>query len=421
MTRSAGWERRALGGVAALLMGQSPDSKFYSDQQVGLPFLQGCAEFGSRFPHHALYCSQSRKVAPAGSILFSVRAPVGKLNIADRDFIIGRGLAAIVGSTVTQGYLEHYLRYEESRFRVASQGSTFEAINLSELNRWPIDFPTDAAEQSKIAEVLSTVDRAIEQTETRIAKWRRIKTGLMQDLLTHGIDKHGNLRSEQTHEFKDSPLGQIPVGWEVAQLGRVSEFVTSGARGWARYYREEGAVFLRIGNLTREHVNLRLSDLVFVQPPPSVEGRRTSVEPGDLLISVTADLGIVGVVPDRFGGGYVNQHIALVRLDREQVHSRFVAWFLSSPAGQAQFNRLNESGAKAGLNLPTVRSLLFARPDPDEQQRIASTIDASVATLDMYGRSRRKLVALKAGLMQDLLTGERRVTALLPQPGVAST
>ena len=274
----------------------------------------------------------------------------------------------------------------------------------------------DSREQSKIAEVLSTVDRAIEQTEALIAKQQRIKTGLMQDLLTRGIDEHGNLRSEQTHEFKDSPLGRIPVEWDIASLGSVAESVTSGSRGWAKYYREEGALFIRIGNLTREHINLRLDDLVFVQPPESAEGLRTAVQEGDLLISVTADLGIIGVVPKGFVEGYVNQHIALGRLRPADVSARFVGWFLSSQEGRAQFDRLNESGAKAGLNLPTVRSLLFPRPDDvDEQLRITVAIDACVRTADQHACSLQKLRALKQGLMQDLLTGNRRVTALLEQ------
>ena len=77
----------------------------------------------------------------------------------------------------------------------------------------------EQTEQSKIAEILSTVDQAIDQTEALIAKQQRIKTGLMQDLLTRGIDENGNLRSEETHEFKDSPLGRIPVEWEVKTIG----------------------------------------------------------------------------------------------------------------------------------------------------------------------------------------------------------
>lgn len=109
-----GWKTESLGRIARLTMGQSPDSKYYSvEDKEGMPFLQGCAEFGSRFPTPALFCSQAKKTAKRGSILFSVRAPVGKINIADRDYIIGRGLAAISGIEVDQTYLEHYLAYVE--------------------------------------------------------------------------------------------------------------------------------------------------------------------------------------------------------------------------------------------------------------------------------------------------------------------
>src|SRR4051812_18881809 len=109
MSRIEGFESEALGEIAQLTMGQSPESKYYSEEENGLPFLQGCAEFQARFPKHTTFCSQTKKVAHIGSILFSVRAPVGKINIADRDYIIGRGLAAISGMDVDQAYLEHYL------------------------------------------------------------------------------------------------------------------------------------------------------------------------------------------------------------------------------------------------------------------------------------------------------------------------
>jgi len=78
-----GWGKEFLGRVAQLTMGQSPDSKYYSEEENGLPFLQGCAEFEARFPKHNIHCSQTKKLACAGSILFSVRAPVGKINIAE--------------------------------------------------------------------------------------------------------------------------------------------------------------------------------------------------------------------------------------------------------------------------------------------------------------------------------------------------
>ena len=415
MSERTSWKNEPLGQVANLIMGQSPESNFYSDEEIGLPFLQGCAEFGSRFPAHAVYCSQPKKVAPKNSILFSVRAPVGRINIADRDYIIGRGLAAIIGTRVNQRYLEQFLKFQEANFRSASQGSTFEAINSSELSKWSIEAPSGRLEQSKIVEILSTVDQAIDQTEALIAKQQRIKTGLMQDLLTRGIDENGNLRSEETHEFKDSPLGRIPVEWNIQNIDSISDFVTSGARGWAKYYSDEGAAFLRIGNLTRDHINLRFDDTVFVRPPVRAEGLRTLVVPGDVLISVTADLGMIGVIPEGFGEGYVNQHIALVRITDPEVDQRFVGWFLQSRAGQSQFERHNESGAKAGLNLPTIRSLLVASPPLDEQNHITKVLDANTEMISRLQAELNKQSHLKAALMQDLLTGKVSVTPLLTE------
>ena len=175
----------------------------------------------------------------------------------------------------------------------------------------------EQAQQTKIADVLTAVDRAIEKMEALIAKYQRIKTGLMQDLLTRGIDEHGRVRDPATHKFKQSPVGRIPNEWQILALGSedVSSSITSGSRGWAKYYAEEGALFLRISNLTRKHINLRWDDIKYVMPPHEAERKRTSVAPGDLLISITADLGIIGVAPEGLGEAYVNQHIALIRLN----------------------------------------------------------------------------------------------------------
>jgi type I restriction enzyme S subunit len=263
------------------------------------------------------------------------------------------------------------------------------------------------------------VDRAIEHTESLIAKQQRIKSGLMRDLLTRGIDGNGNLRSEQTHAFKDSPLGRIPVEWDIGYLEDIAEFVTSGSRGWAQYYSVDGPVFLRIGNLTRNHINLRLDDIVRVNPPLSSEGKRTSVLAGDLLISITADLGVIGVIPEGFEEAHVNQHIALTRLVRAKVNPRFIGWFLSGQRGQTQFEKLNESGAKAGLNLPTIKRLLVPVMKLSEQTRIAEVFDASTRLLRDHYLRLNKLHSLKTALMQDLLTGKKRVTPLLesePKP-----
>jgi len=285
--------------------------------------------------------------------------------------------------------------------------------HFKHLKEFIAQYPTSRQEQTQIAKILSVIDKAIEQTEAIIAKQQRIKTGLMQDLLTRGIDEHGNIRSEATHAFKDSPFGRIPAEWEIGRLGAVATRVTSGSRGWARYYANEGSVFLRIGNLTRAHINLRLDDIIYVCPLASAEVSRTSVEEGDLLISITADLGIVGVIPSGFGEAYINQHIALIRLNKDEVHPRYIGYAFAGNAGQEQFGKLNESGAKAGLNLPTVEKLAFCKPGREEQCRIAVVLDKHTETIRRQHHQLTKLRGQKAALMQDLLTGKVRVTPLL--------
>ena len=158
---------------------------------------------------------------------------------------------------------------------------------------------------------------------------------------------------------------------------------------------------------------MRFDDTVFVRPPDSAEGLRTLVAPGDVLISVTADLGIIGVIPEGFGEGYVNQHIALVRISDPEVDQRFIGWFLQSRAGQAQFERHNESGAKAGLNLPTIRSILVASPPLGEQRHIAKMLDANAEGISRFQAELNKQSHLKTALMQDLLTGKVSVVPLL--------
>jgi len=120
---------------------------------------------------------------------------------------------------------------------------------------------------------------------------------MMQELLTKGIGPDGKPHTE----FKDSLVGRIPVGWDVVDLDYLSDFVTSGSRGWSKYYSQIGAKFVRIGNLTRRHINFRFNDTVFVDPPQGGEGTRTRLEVGDICISITADLGIIGVVNESIG------------------------------------------------------------------------------------------------------------------------
>jgi type I restriction enzyme S subunit len=160
-----------LAELANFTMGQSPDSAHVNDDERGLPFLQGCAEFGDRHPSARVYCSPPLRIAKAGSTLISVRAPVGTMNRADQDYCIGRGLAAILakGGVADDVFLTHAIEHNISYLHRRSQGSTFLAVGSADLKTMPVAAP-DLPQQQRIAEVLSTVDEAIEQTKALIAK-----------------------------------------------------------------------------------------------------------------------------------------------------------------------------------------------------------------------------------------------------------
>ena len=414
MTLPDGWLIKPLAEVAQVVMGQSPDSKYYSEEEVGLPFLQGCAEFQGRHPKHAIYCSHSKKIGCAGSILLSVRAPVGRLNVANRDYVIGRGLAALSGTRVTQDFLEHFLVFQEPRLRLASQGSTFEAINSSELKQWPILHPKDKAEQAKIAEVLSTMDRAIEQTEALTAKQQRIKTGLMQDLLTRGIDEHGDLRSEQTHEFKDSPLGRIPVEWDPMPFGSCGQWFSGGTPSKAiRRFWGGGVPWV----CPKDMKQFELHQSIDTITGDAVAAGARLMPTGTVFIVIR---GMILAHTFPVGGSTTevafNQDVKAI-VPKQGLMGRYLAYWLSSHSHQFLKLATTATHGTKRFDMDELQAALVGVPLPNEQKHIVRIFDEQQSVIERLQGLTAKLQAEKRGLMKDLLTGDRRVTALLAARG----
>lgn len=336
-------------------------------------------------------------------------------------FTVQRSVAVLRGRNdmLTNDYLALIVQiksFQDSLWRYANQTAQ-PGVYLEQLGAIEVEVPS-LVEQRQIAEVLDTVEQAIRQSEQLIMKLKQMKQGLLHHLLTRGVDDSGELRdlARNPDRFRDTPLGLIPCDWKIVQLQDVSEFVTSGSRGWAAFYADDGPLFIRIGNLTRDHINLRFENLMHVRPPTSSEGQRTKINGGDLLMSITADLGIVGVVPPGLGDAYINQHIALIRIDPLKASSRWLGHYLAGMEGQKQIRRLDDPGAKAGLNLQTIRKLYVALPPRAEQDQLTMRLDAIDENLRTEFTLSSKLHLLKQGLMEDLLTGRVRVTNLETTP-----
>ncbi len=181
---------------------------------------------------------------------------------------------------------------------------------------------------------------------------------------------------------------KLPKGWKQITVGDVAIHVTSGSRGWSHYEVKRGPRFYGVGDLPKEGIKINPTATRYVLPPTaSGEGERTKIRPGDILVSITADLGRIGFIKkDHTEEGYVNQHLALLRLCSDTADPEFVAHVLSGMEQRVRLLRLNDSNAKSGLNLETIRNFPFPLPPVPEQQRITAVLGAWDRSIDQTGR-----------------------------------
>ena len=166
-----------------------------------------------------------------------------------------------------------------------------------------------------------------------------------------------------------------PNNYPVCQLSDFIVFLTSGSRGWAQYCANDGTEwFITIKNVKNCHIET--DNMQPINAPNNAEAKRTRVQEGDLLISITADLGRTGVVTKEIAehGAYINQHLTCIRLKQDVLNSLYVAYFMESPAGKEQFESKNQSAVKAGLNFNSINSLRLMVPPLDDQNAFVDFI-----------------------------------------------
>ncbi|MCU0858154.1 MAG: restriction endonuclease subunit S [Pontiellaceae bacterium] len=177
-------------------------------------------------------------------------------------------------------------------------------------------------------------------------------------------------------------LPPLPDGWTWVMSDALFSFITSGSRGWAKYYSETGPLFLRIGNLDHENIRLDLSELQHVKPPTGAEGVRTVVQANDILISITADVGMVGLVPSELGQAYINQHVALAR-PLPDISPTYVAYYLcASEGGWGYLKKLQRGATKVGLGLDDIRAVPVPLPPLAEQVRIVAEVERRLSVVE---------------------------------------
>lgn len=323
----------------------------------------------------------------------------GRVVYCDRDF---NGTASNFIEVITVkndlspkyiAFLLYYLYQTGLVLKYQQQTTGIINFKLGKYAEEYVSLPIAKPEQTEIAEILSALDRAIEQTEALIAKQQRIKTGLMQDLLTKGVDQHGNIRSEATHAFKDSPLGRIPTDWVVSVIEDVAKITTGNKDTQDRDDSAPYPFFVR--SQTIERIDSYSFD-------------------GEAILTAGDGVG-VGKVFHYFAGKFdYHQRVYCIHSFSECISGYFLFQFFR----QNFMSRVAQFSAKGSVD--SVRREMIAKmpiplPSIDEQQNIGNILMNAENVQAEGERTLEKLQLLKCGLMHDLLTGERRVTPLLVQ------
>jgi len=218
----------------------------------------------------------------------------------------------------------------------------------------------------------------------------------------------GLLTSDLLHD--DTSKSDPIKGWETISADSLFEFITSGSRGWAEFYSDTGPIFIRIGNLDHDSIKLDLSNIQHVNPPKNTEGIRTRVKKGDILISITADVGMVAYIDYDIDESYINQHIALAR-PNNAVDSRFLAYYIAQSSSQKQLRGLQRGATKVGLTLGDIRKLELTIPKSlEEQKEIVRRIESLLSFTDKleaeYASAKAKADKLTQSILSKAFRGE---------------
>ncbi|MEH6948311.1 restriction endonuclease subunit S [Bacillus sp. JJ634] len=310
------------------------------------------------------------------------RGTVAMLHI---DTTCNQSLAGILPSDkYNSEYLFYYLESQYEALRsITGEGRS--GLNLSLIRSFPVIFPS-LKEQQKIAEILSTVDHQIDNTNQLIAETKELKKGLMQQLLTKGIGHT---------EFKQTELGEIPVSWKIYQQGEIATFYNGRAYKQAEF-KNEGTPIVRIQNLTGEREPV-YSDLLLEE--------NKYIDNGDLIYAWSATFG-----PYIWRGAksIYHYHIWKVEVKEGCLDKLFFYYRLDHISNE--MNSQKNGSAFAHLTKGSMESYKISLPPLKEQQKIAEILSTVDNQIESYEQEKEKYTELKKGLMQQLLTGKIRVT-----------
>lgn len=392
------WKENVLRDVARINYGKSPASILSIDGQIPVVGTGGVERYGTAFLHDG------------ESIILGRKGTIDKVNYVSGKFW------TIDTAFFLDNFQETDVRWLYYFLQTVDLRRMNEATGVPSLSRealYKIKIPKPSrTEQTQIAAILSTIDKAIAQTEAIIAKQQRIKTSLMQDLLTRGIDEHGAIRTEATHAFKDSPLGRIPVEWEVVLVGKVFEMRLGKMLSQASKTGRNPFPYLANRNVQWGYIDLsELEEMDFSDS----EVEKYRLKPGDLLVCEGGEVGRTAIWQGEMENCFFQKAIHRLRARNNSVLPGYMLRYMRFAAMIGLFSDYTSQTSIAHLTGEKLAILPLVLPSYCEQHRIVESLDTLDKAINLELTRLNKLSKTKTGLMQDLLTGKVRVTDLFSQ------
>ena len=289
------------------------------------------------------------KQIPANTVVMSFKLSIGKTAITSEPMYSNEAIMSFRDRKLVQLLPEYiyYLLLSENWDDGTNKAVMGKTLNKATLSKVKVNIHS-MQEQQEIVYVLNQATALIELHQQQLQKLDEL------------------IKARFVELFGDPKIN--PNNYLVCPLSEYISFLTSGSRGWAQYCTDNGSEwFITIKNVKDCHIST--DNMQPIDAPDNAEAKRTKVQEGDLLISITADLGRTGVVTKEIAehGAYINQHLTCIRLNKTVLNPLYVAYFMESPAGKEQFELKNQSAVKAGLNFNSIKSLRIMIPSINEQ------------------------------------------------------
>ena len=381
-TLPKGWTIAKLGDICFTTSGGTPSRKVPNYYGGNIPWVKSgeldkglILDTEEKITEDAIKNS-SAKLFPKGTLLIALYgATVGKLAFLGIDATTNQAVCGIYKSHAVESKLLYYfLQLEKSNLVSQSIGGAQPNISQGIIKDLTIPLaPLNEQKRilAKLEQLLTDLDKGIEYLETTKQQLKVYRQAVLKWAF------EGKLTNEHVKD------GELPEGWEWKNSGELFSFVTSGSRGWAKYYSKEGAIFIRITNLDFDTLEIDLTPekIQYVNPPLTSEGIRTKVQEGDFLFSITGYLGMFAIAP-KLDNAFVNQHISLCR-PKSGYNKKFIGyWIISKSGGYHHLNKLQKGATKAGLGLDDIKGFPIPIAPKEEQDKIVQEIESRLSVCD---------------------------------------